>query len=54
MGYFSYNISNSAPDGMLTFNDVVGSLLAEEIRKKSMDQEKNGQALAMQEERGRK
>ena len=51
---FCIMISNSVPDGMLTFNDVVGSLLAEEIRRKSMDQGKNGQALATQEERGRK
>ena len=42
------------PDGMLTFNDVVGSLLADEIRRKSTDQGKNGQVLATQEERGQK
>ena len=51
---FCIAISNSTLDGMLTFNDVVGSLLTEEIHKKSMDQGKNGQALATQEERGRK
>ena len=51
---FRIAISNFVLDGMMTFNDVVGSLLAEEIRTKSMDQGKNGQALAMQEERGRK
>ena len=34
---FCTAISNSVPDGKLTFNDVVGSLLAEEIRRKSMD-----------------
>ena len=51
---FRIAISNSAPDGTLTFNDVVGSLHAEEIRRKSMDQGKNGQALASEEERGRK
>ena len=43
---FRIAISNSTPDGTLTFNDVVGSLLAEEIHTKSMDQGKNGQALA--------
>ena len=41
---FRIAISNFAPDGTLdgtlTFNDVVGSLLAEEIRRKSMDQGK--------------
>ena len=43
---FRITINNSAPDGTLTFNDVVGSLLVEKIRRKSMDQGKNSQALA--------
>ena len=34
---FRIAISNSVLEGGLTFNDVVGNLLAKEIRKKSMD-----------------
>ena len=34
---FRIAISNSVPDGMLTFNDIVGILLAKEIHRKSMD-----------------
>ena len=41
-------------EGGLTFNDVVGNLLAKEIYRKSMDRGKNGQVLATNEERGRK
>ena len=51
---FCTTINNYVLDGALTFNDVVGSLLAEEIRRKSMDQVKNGQALVAQEDRGKK
>ena len=39
---FQIAIRNSMPEGGLTFNDVVGNLLAEEIHRKSMDQGKNG------------
>ena len=51
---FCTTISNSMLDGMLTFNDVVGNLLTEGIHRKSMDQGKNGQALATQDDRGKK
>ena len=51
---FQTVISNSAPKGGLTFNDVVGNLLVKEIRRKSMDHGKNDQALATNKERGKK
>lgn len=49
---FCMAISNSAPGGKLVYNDIVGSLLTKEIRKKSMESTKSGEAHVTQS-RGR-
>ena len=49
---FCTTISNSALGGVLNYDYVVGSLLVEEIRKKSMDHGKQDEALNV--DRGRK
>ena len=50
---FCTAISNSAPGGTLVFNDVVGSLLTEEIRRKSLEPTKFGDAYVAQSQKQR-
>ena len=52
---FCTAISNSAPGTGLVYNDVIGSLLTEEIRRKSMESTKQGDAYVASDgkQRGR-
>ena len=51
---FCINVSNSAPNGKLVYNDICGALCSEEIQRKSMTASHNGDAYNVYEVGSRK